>query len=256
MTKLFLIRLCLFLRAIEAATLPLALMTAAVGLYQSLSLPLPWLPATNPTPLIIYGAASAVGSFTIQLAQRSNIHPLICVAGRGIPHVESLISKDKGDVILDYREGDEKLVQGLQSAAKAAGKPILHTFDAVSEKNSTINISKILDPNGRITMVLPPNDDVVIPSTMERAFTSVGSVHARSADSDPWSKAGNEDFGFVMFRLFGRGLQEGWLKGHPYEVVPGGLAGVERALKNLKEGKASAVKYVFRVGETEGLGKD
>jgi len=51
-------------------------------------------------------------------------------------------------------------------------------------------------------------------------------------------------------------LQEGWFKGHPYEVVPGGLGGVEGALKNLKEGKASAVKYVFRIMETEGVRKE
>jgi len=60
----------------------------------------------------------------------------------------------------------------------------------------------------------------------------------------------------VMFRFFGRGLQEGWFKGHPYEVVPGGLGGVEGALKNLKEGRASAVKYVFRIGETEGVRRE
>jgi len=51
-------------------------------------------------------------------------------------------------------------------------------------------------------------------------------------------------------------LQEGWFTGHPFEVVPGGLGGVEQALRNLKEGKASAVKYVFRIGETAGIGKN
>jgi NADPH2:quinone reductase len=32
-------------------------------------------------------------------------------------------------------------------------------------------------------------------------------------------------------------------------VVEGGLEGVEEGLRNLKEGKASAVKYVFKIGE-------
>ena len=245
------------IRSIEAATLPLAAMTAAVALYQRLSLPLPWHPTTKPIPLIIYGAASAIGSFAVQLAQQSNIHPLICVAGRGIPHVETLIDKSKGDVILDYRDGDEKLVQGLQSAVKAAGGTALHAFDAVSEKGSDVNISKALDPHGNIALVLPRKDNSEIPSTIERSTQTVGCVHA-GTDPDPWEKktgmkTGNQDFGYVMFRLFGRGLQEGWLKGHPYEVVPGGLNGVEGALKKLKAGEASAVKYVFRVGDTEGI---
>ena len=49
---------------------------------------------------------------------------------------------------------------------------------------------------------------------------------------------------FGWSRLFGRGLQEGWISGHPYEVVPGGLEGVQTALENLKAGKASTAKYI------------
>jgi NADPH2:quinone reductase len=57
--------------------------------------------------------------------------------------------------------------------------------------------------------------------------------------------------GSVMYQLFGLGLKDGWLKPRPYEVVPGGIGGVEEALKNLKMGKTS--KYVFRISETQGL---
>jgi NADPH2:quinone reductase len=35
--------------------------------------------------------------------------------------------------------------------------------------------------------------------------------------------------------------------------VPGGLGGLETALCNLRDGKASATKYVVRIGETSGL---
>ena len=229
-------------------------MTSAVGLYQRLSLPVPWHPSTVPIPTIIYGAASAVGSFAIQLALLSNIHPLICVAGRGIPHVETLIDKSKGDVVLDYREGDEKLTQGLKEAAKRYGGKIRYAFDAISEKGSYNHISEVLDPlDGKITCVLPVKSDSTIPAGASQSWTMVGSVH-EALDSDPWEKkaavkTGNKEFGFVMFRLMGRGLAEGWFHGHPYEVVPGGLGGVETALKNLKDGKASAVKYVFKIGE-------
>ena len=241
----------------EAATIPLAAMTAAMGLYQRLSLPLPWHPATAPIPTIIYGAATAVGSFTVQLAQLSNIHPLICVAGRGIAHVESLIDKSKGDVVLDYRAGDESLVQGFHDAAKQHGK-IEYAYDAVSEKGSYINICKVLDAQtGKIVLVLPGKEYPEIPATVTQSQAACGSVF-EAFDADPWekkvgTKTGNKEFGYVMFRLIGRGLAKGWFKGHPYEVVPGGLGGVERALKDLKEGKASAVKYVFRIADTEGV---
>ncbi len=234
-------------------------MTAALGLYQRLSLPLPFHPAPNPTPLIIYGAASAVGSFAIQLAQLSNIHPLICVAGRGIPHVERLIDASKGDVILDYRDGDEKLVQGLRDAVKrCAGGKVEHAFDCVSDNSSYINICEVLDyHSGRITLVVPGKEYPEIPATIAQSLTLVSDVF-RANDLEPFekiggTKAGNEDFAYLMFRFFGRGLAQGWFRGHPYEVVPGGLGGVEGALRKLKEGRASAVKYVFRIGETEGV---
>lgn len=48
-------------------------MTAAFALYDKLGLPQPWHPATESTPLVIYGAATAVGSYAVQLAVRSNI---------------------------------------------------------------------------------------------------------------------------------------------------------------------------------------
>lgn len=42
------------------------------------------------------------------------------------------------------------------------------------------------------------------------------------------------------------------MKGHPYEVVPGGLKGVLLGLQNLRDGKASGVKYVYKIEETAG----
>ena len=231
-------------------------MTAAVGMYQRLEgLPLPWHPTSKPTPMIIYGAAAAVGAFAIQLAQLSNIHPLICVAGKGIPFVEGLIDKSKGDVVLDYREGDEKLVKGMKDAADKAGGKVEYAFDSISEKGSFQNICKVLDhQTGQITLVLPGKDYSDIPKPIKHSVTYVGVVH-ETFDKNEFqnatgSKTGNLEFGHIMFRFFSRGLQEGWFKGHPYEVVPGGLNGVSTGLKDLKDGKASAVKYVFKIDET------
>jgi NADPH:quinone reductase len=193
-------------------------------------------------PLVVYGAASAVGAYAVQLAKRSNIHPLICIAGRGIPFVETLIDKSKGDIIIDYRKGDEAVVEGIK-AAIPSGEKLMYAFDAITEKGSSLNICKVLSTKGgNITNVLRFEGNV--PDGVEQTMTQVGSVHKEASD-----------FGFVWFRMFGRGLQEGWLKGHPQEVVPGGLGGVQQALTNLKHGKASAVKYVFRIADTEGVSK-
>jgi len=213
-------------------------------LYVRLALPQPFVPAKEPIPLVVYGAASAVGAYAVQLAVRSQIHPIICVAGKGIPFVEGIIDKGKGDKVVDYRKGDEAVVEEIKSALD--GKKLLYAFDAVSEKGTYVNICKVLSTDGgKMTNVLPVEKDK-IPSGVLQSQTMVGSVHDEKHDAN---------FGYAWFRMFGLGLKEGWLKGHPQEVVPGGLGGVQQGLTNLKEGKASAVKYVFRIADTEGVSK-
>ncbi|EEP78603.1 conserved hypothetical protein [Uncinocarpus reesii 1704] len=141
-------------RSVEAATIPLAAMTAALGLYQDLGLPLPWNPARTSIPLIVYGGGSAVGSFVIKLARLSNIHPIIAVAGKGTPQIEPLLDKSKGDTTIDYRDGDEAVVAAFNKALN--GKKIEYAFDAISEHNSYINIGHVLDPQkGKIAVILP-----------------------------------------------------------------------------------------------------
>ncbi len=52
-------------------------MTAAIALYQQHKLPLPWLPAKENIPLVVYGGSTAVGAFAIKLAKLSKISPII-----------------------------------------------------------------------------------------------------------------------------------------------------------------------------------
>lgn len=93
-----------------------------------------------------------------------------------------------------------------------------------------------------------------------KLFTQVGKVHSENYSGVKGEKKlegllGDQEFGAVMYKFFERGLVKGWLRGHPFKVVQGGLGGIEGALRDLKAGKASAVKYVFRIDETQGLSK-
>jgi NADPH2:quinone reductase len=231
----------------EAATLPLAALTSAVGLYVRLGLPEPWSPAKPKEnhPILVYGAASAVGAFAIQFAKLSGLHPIIGIAGRGIPFAESLIDKSKGDTIVDYRNGNEAVVQGIKDALK--GEKLHYCFDGISENGSHENIAAVLEHSGsHVTHVLPPENfapkGFKYPEGIEHTLTMVGSVHAD-----------DKDFGYVWCQFFTRLLEDGRLKAHPFEEREGGLGGVGQALKDLKDGKASAVKYVFDISKTEGL---
>jgi NADPH2:quinone reductase len=235
----------------EASTIPLAALTAVIGNYIRLGLPEPWKPATEKTPFLVYGAASAVGAFAIKLARLSNIHPIIGVAGRGIPYAETLIDKTKGDVIIDYRNGNEAVVAGIKDALENAGTPqIYYAFDAVSEKGSHNNVVAVLAPEAQVTYVFPLEltapPGFSYPITYKSAeFTGVAEAYG-----------GNRQQGFIYLRWLFRMVMEGKFAAHPHEVVPGNLAGVSQALQNLKAGKASAVKYVFKIPDTDGAGHE
>jgi hypothetical protein len=149
------------------------------------------------------------------------------------------------------------VVSGIKDALKKAGASELHyAFDAVSEHNSFQNLSQVLAKQGsKITLVLPGKDYSAIPAHIQHSTTMVGTVHMDvspdSAKGKAGIKTGGKEFGFVFFRLFARGLQQGWFKPHPHEVIPGGLNGVEKGLSNLKNGVNSATKYVFKIEDTK-----
>lgn len=220
-------------------------MTAALGLYKRMDLPPPWKPATHPIPLIIYGGAGAVGSFAIKLAQASHIHPIIAVAGNSKDYVEGLISREKGDSIVDYRLGGQKVVEETKQALSSAGfEKVEHAYDAVTEHGSYKTLSEVLAPGSQMVLVLPFGDFSGIRGDIKVSQSAVASIFGQGKDVE----IGDEDFGFVFFRLFGKGLKDGWLTAHPFEVIPGGLEGVEKGLASLKAGKNRASKYVFNIG--------
>lgn len=237
----------------EAATIPLAAMTAADGLFQRLDIPQSWSgnrqdgqvkdgqPSPSHGPLLIWGGASAVGAFAIKLARRVNSGPIIAVAGRGVAFVEGLLDKSKGDAVVDYRQDEDKVIAAIQKAA--GGQPIIRAFDAISEERTFTTIGKVLAPGGKMSLILSGRDCSKLPSTIEHNVMMVGDVHGKPQVQS--------DLGFAWFRLFSKGLREGWFTGHPHEVIPGGLGGVETGLRNLMEGKNSGVKYVYRIAETK-----
>ncbi|KUJ07413.1 GroES-like protein [Mollisia scopiformis] len=206
-------------------------------------------------PLLVYGASSAVGASVIKLAGIMGIHPLICVAGRGGTFVETLIDESKGDVIIDYRQGPEKVLEEVKNTL--GGKKLKYVFDAISENGSHENYWRAMDvQEGSVTFVLGGHREDILES-IHQSTTMAGSLWKELQPLGEKDRlgigAGGKDFGFAYSRLIGSWLQERKLKIHPFEVVENGLRGLEKALKTLREGKSSATKYVVRIADTPDL---
>jgi NADPH:quinone reductase len=223
-------------------------------------LPPPWEPALTKTPLVVYGASTAVGAFAIKLARRSNVHPIIAIAGSGRDMVETLLDPTKGDTVVDYREGHDHIVAKTRELLQAQGlepaSPSL-ALDTISEKGSPELMTRMLThDHGHASFVLLEKDYSAVAARLQTSLTYVGYVHTGPFPTNPergikYNPGGHgHDFGVVYASLFTRGLQQGWLTPHPHQLISKGLNGLPTALRNLRDGKASAVKYVVRVADT------
>lgn len=243
----------------QAATVPMAALMACIALFGTLRLSAgPWEPVTRKTPLLVYGAATGIGSMAVKLAQIVNVHPVICVAGRGGKFVDGLIDKSKGDMVLDYRKGDDMLAAEIR-AVVGEGK-LEYAFDAVSEPSSLSNIVKVLKPQGgKITLALPGRCHE-LPDGLEVSHVMAGSLWKKLVGRDKDEKLGNlglndggPGFARAMTSSIEAMLADGSLAPHPHIVYASGLKGLEAALKTLKEGTISASKLVIRIDDTPRL---
>jgi NADPH:quinone reductase-like Zn-dependent oxidoreductase len=145
------------------------------------------MPTTTATPLLIYGASTAVGAYAIKLASRSNIHPIIAIAGKGRSLVEGLIDISKGDVIIDYREGNETMARKIRDAlAKEGQLSIAHALDCIAEPNTLELLVDVVAPKGHATFVLHERDYSVAAKTLRTSITFVGYVHTGPFQPEPW----------------------------------------------------------------------
>lgn len=237
--------ICIDLVDAEAATIPLAAFTASVALFRNLQLPTPWNPATKPTPLIVYGASTSVGAYAVKLARNSNIHPIIAIAGKGTDYVNTIVDTTKGDAVFDYRDGADEMISKIKKHIEAGNYgPVLHGLDPGIGKSSQKVLNEIVTPEGAINLVMPSDTEI---ASATKTITSVGVVHNTDNGSHG---ADARDLGLVTARWLTKAMQAGTFKGHPFEVRPGGLHAVDQALKDLKDGKNSATKYVFCIEDT------
>lgn len=145
----------------QAVVLPLAISTAAAGLYlpDYLSLPLPTLTnnskATHDAKksILIWGGSSSVGATAIQLAVASGLRVVTTASESNYEFVKSL----GASLVFNYRA--ESVVENVVNKLSQGESELVGVYDAISEEGSIAPLAEILERLGkkdlRVAGVLP-----------------------------------------------------------------------------------------------------
>lgn len=124
-----------------------------------------------------------------------------------------------------------------------------HALDTISIDASAKTCADALSTTGGTYSALEPinspRKDIESRSTL--AYSATGEAltdYGRPATKDDF------DFGVEFWQLAGQLLEQGKLKVHPPSVRPDGLKGVLEGLLEMREGRVSGEKLVYRVGES------
>ncbi|OMP83238.1 Zinc-binding alcohol dehydrogenase domain-containing protein cipB [Diplodia seriata] len=215
----------------DAAVLPLAISTAAAGLYQKPHLALPF-PSTNPQPtdktLLVWGGSSSVGATTIQLAVASGLKVVATASRKNHDFVKSLGAA----AVVDYNSPG--VVDEVLAAIDQQGGNIVGAYDAISEPASLKLIGAITDKLGvlPVAVVLPPPEGLT--KTVEAKKIVAPSVALE-----------HKEVGDAVWRKFvPEALASGQLKAKPDALVVGkGLERIQEAIDRQQAG-VSAQKVV------------
>ncbi|KAH9919380.1 chaperonin 10-like protein [Fomitopsis serialis] len=225
----------------QAATIPLGLATAAIGLFHegavtgSVGLFPPWEDGGRALyagePIVVVGGASSVGQYVIQLAKLAGFRPIIATASL---HNAEYLKNLGATHVLDRNLPDATLIAEVKKITLA---PIRVVFDAISE-SETQNVAYAIVASGG-TLVL------VLPSAIENKTDDKRIVYPYGNTNVP----GNRRLGASLYSKITVLLEEGVVKPNPVEVLPNGLEGIIAGLEKLKQG-VSNVKLVGHPQET------
>ena len=153
------------------------------------------------------------------------------------------MDSETDDRVVDYRNGDEAIAEAIKAALN--GRSVKLGLDAISTTSSERILGKVLNPvsgTAKIATVLPinPADDV---EGITRSFTMSTLVFGDAKQANVGTNA-NRWLGATMAKLIEMAIKDGSLKGHPYEIVEGGINGIETGLLRLQKG-SSTVKFVY-----------
>ncbi|KAJ3799574.1 chaperonin 10-like protein [Lentinula aff. detonsa] len=224
----------------SASTIGLAAFTACQLLWQNQKLPTPLDASRYSFPILVWGGASAVGQYVVQLAKQSGLQVITTAS----PQNHELLKKLGADVVFDYK--DPEVVAKIR--AFCGGKELNVAIDCASvDKSVTLVTDCVDDREGSyIALVLPVEMKA---KHIKSDFTYVYTLLGKSISGKYTYPAIPEHYelGKWSASLLSHLAKKGVLSTIPTRVVPNGLADTQYWINYQKEGKVHAEKIVYRV---------
>ncbi len=219
----------------EASVLPLALTTAAAGLFEPEQLALA-LPSATPSDrnetLLVLGGATSVGMNAVQLARNAGYAVVATASARNGDLLRGL----GADTVVDYHDGDvvEQLARILRERSLAG---TIAVAAGTLRQAIAVNRAAGVTGSGRIASAHPTPDTTIRGALARRRGLHVSAIWGGSPK--------DTDLGGAIWNGFlPAALADGRYRAAPAATVVGtGLEAIPAALDRLRAG-ASAQKFV------------
>ncbi|CAF4914497.1 unnamed protein product, partial [Rotaria sp. Silwood1] len=116
-----------------AATVPLASITAALGLFHEMGLPFP--PATCSKAILVWGGSTSVGQYAIQLAKAAGCFVITTAS----PARHAYLKELGADICFDYKNSNV-----VSQIKEVASNNLAYAIDCISENGSTAQVCATL----------------------------------------------------------------------------------------------------------------
>ncbi|UJR16841.1 hypothetical protein I4U23_003740 [Adineta vaga] len=233
----------------QAATIPLATITAALGLFHEMNLPLPS-SASSPrpsskTPVLIWSGSTSVGQYAIQLAKVAGCFVITTAS----PVRHNYLKGLGADVCLDYKDSN-----AVSQIKELANNELAYAIDCISEKETIKQVCATLTGKNPQVVTILPRISNEIPSYIKEhsvlMYTIFGhEIHAfrKVYEARPEDKRFAENFYKLLSDYL---LPNGLLIPNRVTKIPGGLNGVEQGFKRMMDNKVAGEKFVYSLAET------
>ncbi|KIW20596.1 hypothetical protein PV08_01171 [Exophiala spinifera] len=226
-----------------ACTVGVGVITTGYGLYHVLKLPLPdAISEPANTPILIYGGSTATGTLAIQFAKMSGMQVVTACSPKHFDVVKRL----GADLVYDYHMNNvgEQIRQATRGQLRAV-------FDTVNVESSAAICAAAIGPDGgsycNLLGLDCPRTDVT--STFFLGYSVSGESYIFEGEK---YDARPEDFEFAskFVPTANRLWAEGKWTPHPQRLGAGGLLGAISGMQDMKAGRYSGEKLIYRVDET------